>query len=117
MEKVIPLDCSQAYHSLEMDNEQLPQQLIFNFRSRTFAYQYLTQGLNKSYRSVQEFLKLVLKAKISAQWDDDISIADHAADELLQDIEVVFQRFELAGLKLSMSTSAIGHDDTIRLNF
>ena len=37
------LDCSQAYHCLQMADEQSVQLLSFNFGSRTFAYQRLAQ--------------------------------------------------------------------------
>ena len=40
------LDCSQAYHCLQMADEQSIQLLAFNFGSRTFAYLRLAQGLN-----------------------------------------------------------------------
>ena len=39
------LDCSQAYHCLQMADEQSIQLLAFNFGSRTFAYLRLAQGL------------------------------------------------------------------------
>ena len=37
------LDCSQAYHCLQMANYQSIQMLAFNFASRTFAYRRLAQ--------------------------------------------------------------------------
>ena len=42
------LDCSQAYHVVKMADERSVQLLAFNFESRTFAYQRLAQGLNRS---------------------------------------------------------------------
>ena len=42
------LDCKQAYHCLEMADEQSVQLLAFNFGSRTFAFLRLAQGLNRS---------------------------------------------------------------------
>ena len=42
------LDCSQAYHCVQMADDLSVQLLAFNFGSRTFAYNCLAQGLNKS---------------------------------------------------------------------
>ena len=42
------LDCSQAYHCVQMADDFSVQLLAFNFDSRTFAYNCLAQGLNKS---------------------------------------------------------------------
>ena len=40
------LDCSQAYHCVQMADYQSIQMLAFNFASRTFAYRRLAQGLS-----------------------------------------------------------------------
>ena len=42
------LDCSQAYHCLQMADYQSIQMLAFNFASRTFAYRRLAPGLSRS---------------------------------------------------------------------
>ena len=42
------LDCSQAYHVLQMADQKSIQLLAFNFASRTFAYLRLAQGLSRS---------------------------------------------------------------------
>ena len=42
------LDCSQAYHCVQLADDLSVQLLAFNFASRTFAYNCLAQGLNKS---------------------------------------------------------------------
>ena len=42
------LDCSQAYHGLQMTDEQSVQLLAFNFGSRAFGFLRLAQGLNRS---------------------------------------------------------------------
>ena len=42
------LDCSQAYHVLQMADPLSVQLLSFNFLSRTFAYLRLAQGLSRS---------------------------------------------------------------------
>ena len=42
------LDCSQAYHCLQMADRRSVEMLAFNFASRTFAYKRLAQGLSRS---------------------------------------------------------------------
>ena len=107
------LDCSQAYHCLQMADEQSIQLLAFNFGSRTFAYLRLAQGLNRSLSAfnstMREYVDALVKADKCAQYVDDIGIAAHTVDELLSNIEAVFQRIQKAGLKLSMSKCAFGH--------
>ena len=60
------LNCSQAYHCLQMADYQYIQMLAFNFASRTFAYRRLAQGLSKSLSafssSMREFLDKANKA-------------------------------------------------------
>ena len=45
---VCKLDCSQAYHCLQMTDQRSLEKLAFNFASRTFAYKRLAQGLTRS---------------------------------------------------------------------
>ena len=42
------LDCSQAYHCLQMADQRSMEMLAFNFASRTFAYKRLAQVLSRS---------------------------------------------------------------------
>ena len=42
------LDCSQAYHCLQMAVQRCVEMIAFNFASRTFAYRRLAQGLSRS---------------------------------------------------------------------
>ena len=42
------LDCSQAYHCLQMADQRSVEMLAFNFASRTFAYKRLAEGLSRS---------------------------------------------------------------------
>ena len=87
------LDCSQAYHCLQMADEQSIQLLAFNFGSRTFAYLRLAQGLNRSLSAfnstVREYVDALVKADKCAQYVDDIGIAAHTVDELLSNIEAL----------------------------
>ena len=73
------LDCSQAYHCLQMADYQSIQMLAFNFASRTFAYRRLAQGLSRSLSAfssfMREYLDKAIKADKCAQYVDDIGIA------------------------------------------
>ena len=55
------LDCSQAYHCLQMADYQSIQLLAFNFARRTFAYRRLPQGLRRSLSAFSRFLERVLR--------------------------------------------------------
>ena len=74
-------DCSQAYHCLQMADNESIQLLAFNFASQTFAYKRL------------------------AQYKDDKGIAGRRAPEFIENFEAVFQKIRAAGLKLSMGKS------------
>ena len=73
------LDCSQAYHRLQMADQQSIELLAFIFASRNFAYRRLAQGLNRSLSAflsfTREYLDPVIKTDQYAQYVDDIGIA------------------------------------------
>ena len=60
------LDCSQAYHCLQMADQRSIEILAFNFASRTFAYRRLAQGLSRALSAfscfMREYLDKVIKA-------------------------------------------------------
>ena len=78
------LDCSQAYHCLQMADQQSIGLLAFNFASRTFAYRRWAQGLSRSLSAFssfkREYLDPVVKADQCAQYVDDIGIAAKTPD-------------------------------------
>ena len=80
------LDCSQAYHCLQMADQKCIEMLEFNFASRTFAYRRLAQGLNRALSAfssfMREYLDKVIKAGQCAQYVDDIGIAANDAAQL-----------------------------------
>ena len=80
------LDCSQAYHCLQMADQFSVEMLAFNFASRTFAYKRLAQGLSRSVSVfssfMREYLDPVVKADQCAQYVDDIGIAANNAKKL-----------------------------------
>ena len=57
---------------------------------------------------VREYLDPLVKADRCAQYVDDIGIAAHTPDELINNLELVFQQLNKAGLKLSMSKCEFG---------
>ena len=100
------LDCSQAYHCLQMADQRSVEMLAFNFASRTFAYKTLAQGLSRSVSAfssfMREYLDPVVKADQCAQYVDDIGIAANNATDLTRNIRGVFQCIRKAGLKLTI---------------
>ena len=50
------LDCSQAYHCLQMADKRSVEMLAFNFASRTFAYRRLAQGLSRSLSATRNWV-------------------------------------------------------------
>ena len=106
------LDCSQAYHCLQMADQQSIELLAFNFASRTFAYRRLAQGLSRSLspfsRFIREYHDTVIKADQCAQYVDDIGIAANTPGQLIKNLRAVFQCLRKAGLKLSMAKCHFG---------
>ena len=106
------LDCSQAYHCLQTDDQQSIELLAFNFASRTFAYTRLAQGLSRSLSAfssfIREYLDPVIKADQCAQYVDDIGIAANTPEQLIKNLQAVFQCLRKAGLKLTMANCHFG---------
>ena len=112
------LDCSQAYHCLQMADYQSIQMLAFNFASRTFAYRRLAQGLSRSLSAfssfMREYLDKAIKADQCAQYVDDIGIAANDSTQLCINIKTVFECIRNAGLKLTMAKC---HFDVKQVDF
>ena len=106
------LDCSQAYHCLQMADQRSVEMLAFNFASRTFAYKRLAQGLSRSVSALSsfmgEYLDPVVKADQCAQNVDDIGIAANNATDLTRNIRAVFKCIHQAGLKLTIEKCHFG---------
>ena len=106
------LDCSQAYHCLQMADQRSVEMLAFSFASRTFAYKRLAQGLSRSMSAsvsfMREYLDPVVKADQCAQYVDDIGIAANNATDLTRNIRAVFQCIRNAGLKLTIEKCHFG---------
>ena len=106
------LDCSQAYHCLQMADQRSVELLAFNFASRTFAYRRLAQGLSRSVSAfssfMREYLDPVVKADQCAQYVDDIGIAGNNATDLTRNIRAVFKCIRNAGLKRTIEKCHFG---------
>ena len=89
------LDCSQAYHCLQMADQRSVEMLAFNFAMRSFGYKRLAQGLSRSVsafsRFMLEYLDPVVKADQCAKYVDDIGFAANNATDLAQNIRAVFK--------------------------
>ena len=106
------LDCSQAYHCLQMADQKSIEMLAFNFASRTFAYRRLAQGLSRALSAfssfMREYLDRVIKADQCAQYVDDIGIAANDAEHLIKNLRATFEYIREAGLKLTMHKCHFG---------
>ena len=106
------LDCSQAYHCLQLADQRSVEMLSFNFASRTFAYKRLAQGLSRSVSAfssfMREYLDPVVKADQCVQYVDDIGIAANNATDLTRKIRAVFKCIRQAGLKLTIEKCHFG---------
>ena len=95
------LDCSQAYHCLQMADQRSVEMLAFNFASRTLAYKRLAQGLSRSVTAfsnfLREYLDPVVKAAQCAQYVNNIGIAANNATDFTRTIRAVFQCIRQAG--------------------
>ena len=106
------LDCSPAYHCLQMADQRSVEMLAFKFASRTFAYKNLEQGLSRSVFAFSsfmlEYLDPVVIADQCAQYLDDIGIEANSATVLTRNIRAVFQCIHNAGLKLTIEKYYFG---------
>ena len=106
------LDCSQAYHCLQMADQRSIEVLAFNIASRTFAYRRLAQGLSITLSAfssfMREYLDKVIKADQCAQYVDYIGIAANAAEQLFNNLRATFHCIPKAGLKLTMHECHFG---------
>ena len=106
------LDCSTAYHCLQMADQRSVGMLAFNFVSRTFSYGRLAQGLSRSVSAfssfMREYLDPVVKADQCAQYVDDIGIAANIAKDLTRNIGAVCKCIRQAGLQLTLDKCHFG---------
>ena len=106
------LDCSQAYHCLQMADQRSVEMLAFNFACRNFAYKRPAQGLSRSVCAfssfMREYLDPVVKADQCAQYVDDIGITANNATDHTRNIGAVFKWICQTGLKLTIEKCHFG---------
>ena len=112
------LDCSQAYHCVQIADDLSVQRLAFNFGSRTYAYKCLAQGLSKSDTGfssfIRHYLDPCLAAELCTQLMDDIGSAVNNYQELIHTLTKIIKCIRKSGLKLSPKKCEIG---TQRMKF
>ena len=113
------LDCSQAYHCVQMADDVSVQLLAFNFASRTYAYKCLAQGLNKSVTGFSSFIRHYLDPCLASgnftQFMDDIGNAVTNFEQLVPSLREIFICIRQSGLKLSPEKCEIATDTMIFL--
>ena len=106
------LDCSQAYHCLQMADQRPAEMLAFNFVSRTFAYKRPAQEVSRSVSPfssfMREYLDPVVKADQCTQHVVDIGIAANNATDLTRNIRAIFRCILQAGLKVTRKKCLFG---------
>ena len=106
------LDCSQAYHVLQMADPLSVQLLAFNFLSRTFAYLRLAQGLSRSVSAFSSFMRKYLYPCIVAdqcfQYVDDLGTAAKTFEEFIANLEAIIECIQKTGLRLTPSKCEFG---------
>ena len=106
------LDCSQAYHCLQMADKWSMEMLASNFASTTFAYRRLAQSLSRSVSAFSscmlEYLDPVVKADQCAQYVHGIGIAAKNTTDFTRKIRAVFQCIRSARLKLTIEKCHFG---------
>ena len=97
------LDCSQAYHCVQMADDVSVQLLSFNIASRTYAYKCLAQGLSKSVTGFSAFtrhcLDPCLTANVCTQYMDDIGSGAENVTEIVRNLKKVIDCVRKSGLK------------------
>ena len=88
------LDCSQAYHCVQMADPLSVQLLSFNFASRTYAFSRLAQRLNKSVAGVSSFVRSYLDSCLAAnlctQFMDDIGCGMDTFEQIVPILRQIF---------------------------
>ena len=90
-----------------MTDQQSIELLAFNFASRTFAYRRLAQGLSRSLSAfssfIRKYLDPVIKADQCAQYVDDVGIAANIPQQLINNLQAVFQCLRKASVQLNVA--------------
>ena len=99
------LDCSQAYHCVQMADPLSVQLISFNFASRTYAYTRLAQGLNKSVTGfssfIRSYLDSCLAANLCTQFMDDIGCGVETFEQMIPSLRQLCVYLKKSGLPLT----------------
>ena len=74
----------------------------------TLVLELPNRSLSAFTSVVREYLDPLVKADRCAQYVDDIGIAAHTPEELITNLELVFQQLDRAGLQLNMGKCEFG---------
>ena len=106
------LECSQAYHFVQIADPLSVQFLSFNFASRTYAYTRLSQSLNKAVIGfssfVRSYLDSCLVAKLCTQFFNDIGCGLETFEQLVPAFRQIFDGLRKSGLRLTPHKCEIG---------
>ena len=106
------IDCSQAYHCVQMAEDLSVHILAFNFASRKFAYNCSAQGLNKSVTGFSSFVKHYfdpcLAAKVCTQFIDDIAAGVNNFDGMVPALRKISDCLRESGLKFPAQKCEFG---------
>ena len=112
------LDCSQAYHCVQMADDFSVQLLAFKFASRTFPSNCLAGGLIKSVTVFRTFLKHYLDpclaANVCTHVVDDIAAGVKNFDEMIPALRKKSDCRRESGSKLSAHKCKFG---TIKIDY
>ena len=99
------VDCSQAYHCVQMADPLSVQLVSFKFASRTYACKRLAQGLNKSVTRfssfVRSFLDSCLAANLFTQFTDYIGCGVDKFEQMVPTLRQIFDCLRKLGLRLT----------------
>ena len=106
------VNCTQAYHCLQMADPRSVEMLEVNFASRTVAFRRLALGVRRPESAFSSFLRKyldpVVKADQCAQYVVDTGISANNATGLTRNIRAAFQCIRQAGLKLTIEYCYFG---------
>ena len=113
------LDCSEAYHCVQI-TDLLPVPLVaFNFASRTMAYQTLARCLNRSVPGfsvfVGNYLEPSLSANVCTEFMDDIGCRVESIEKHIPILRLIFKCLRRSGLKLMPENCVFGSEKLLFL--
>ena len=99
------LDCSQAYHCVQLADAFSVQFLSIFFPSRTYAYTRLAQGLNESVTGFSSFVRnsldSCLAANLCTQFMDDIGCVVETFEQMIPTLRQIFDCLRKSRLRLT----------------